>query len=136
YRGSGRRWVLLAVNLRAMKVSPAGEYEKVQCRIRFRIARSGEPCQGDHERSLLLGGCGRFLALGAVLRAGLFPLGDSLAIEHAPNNVVANAGKITHAAAADQDDRVFLEIVSFTANVGRDLLAVGQPNPRHLPQSG
>src|SRR4051812_12494142 len=33
YRGSGRRWVLLAVNFRAMKICPAGVLES--CPVEF-----------------------------------------------------------------------------------------------------
>src|SRR4051795_7801164 len=42
-----------------------------------------------------------FRALGAVLRAGLPAVLDTLGVEHAAEHVVANAGKVAHTAAAD-----------------------------------
>src|SRR5436853_1398385 len=47
-----------------------------------------------------------FRALGAVLGAGLPSILDALGVEHAAKHVIANAGKIAHAAAADQHDAV------------------------------
>lgn len=40
--------------------------------------------------------------------------------------MVPNAGKIAHAAAADEHDRVLLQVVAFTRNVRNDFAAVGQ----------
>src|SRR6188768_1184998 len=56
-------------------------------------------------------------ALRAVLRAALFPVGHARSIEGAANNVVANAWKVFHTAAADQADRVLLEVVALARNV-------------------
>ena len=50
----------------------------------------------------------------------------------AANDVVANAGKILHTAAANEHDRVLLEVVSFAGDVGGDFEAVGQANTRRL----
>src|SRR5271165_5673060 len=86
--------------------------------------------------SFLLGRGRGLLALGAVLGAGLLPLGNALAVEHAPNNMVAHAGQVADAAAAHQDDRVFLEVMPFATDIGRDLLAVGETYPRHLAEGG
>ena len=38
---------------------------------------------------------------GAVLGAGLLPVGDALRVEDAAHNVIAHAGQIADAAAAD-----------------------------------
>src|SRR5690606_21555773 len=67
-------------------------------------------------------------ALGAVLGAGLAALGDAGGVERTAHGVVAHARQILDAAAADQHDRVFLQVVAFAADVGDDLEAVGQSN--------
>ena len=77
---------------------------------------------------------GGLLALGAVLGAGLLALGDALAVEHAADDVVADARQVADAAAPHQDDRVLLEVVPLAADVGGDFLAVGEPDSRHLAQ--
>src|SRR6202012_4160010 len=51
--------------------------------------------------------------LRAVLRARLLAVLDTLGIERAANDVIANAGKILHATAADHDHGVFLKVVAF-----------------------
>lgn len=40
--------------------------------------------------------------------------------------MVANAGKVANAAAADEHDRVLLQVVAFTRDVRDDFAAVGQ----------
>ena len=52
----------------------------------------------------------------------------------AANDVIAHAGQVLDAAAADQHHRVLLQVVPFARNVARHLEAVGQPHPRHLAQ--
>src|SRR5436190_7920788 len=51
-------------------------------------------------------------ALGAVLRTALLAVGDARGVERAADDVIANAREILHAAAADEDDRVLLQVVS------------------------
>src|SRR5271166_3760265 len=86
--------------------------------------------------SFLLGRGRGLLALGAVLGAGLLPLGNALAVEHAPNNMVSHTGQVADAAAAHQDDRVFLEVMPLATDIGCDLFAVGETHPRHLAEGG
>jgi hypothetical protein len=50
--------------------------------------------------------------------------------------VVADAGQILYAASSDENDAVFLEVMTLSGNVGDDLLAIRQADPRDLPQSG
>src|ERR1700743_3424889 len=50
--------------------------------------------------------------LGAVERTALLAVLDALGVEHAADDVIAHAGKILHAAAADQHNAVFLEVVA------------------------
>src|SRR5690606_9511895 len=64
--------------------------------------------------------------LGAVFRTALAAVVDAAAIERAAHDVVAHARQILDAAAADQHDRVLLQVVAFAADVARDLEAVRQ----------
>src|SRR5262249_29158989 len=85
---------------------------------------------------LLLGGArgGGLLALRPILGARLLAFADTLAVEHAPDDVIPHARQVADPAAADQHDRVLLEVVPLAADVRGDLLAVGEPHPRHFPQ--
>src|SRR5437764_4983535 len=81
----------------------------------------------------MLGLLGLF-ALGAVLRTALLaPLGAGR-VEGAAHHVIADTGEVLDAAAADQDDGVFLEVVPDPGDVGGDLLAGGEAHARDLPQ--
>src|SRR5205807_8718836 len=76
----------------------------------------------------------RLLALGAVLRAALFaPLGAGR-VEGAADHVVADTGEVLDAAAADEDDRVLLEVVADPRDVRGHLLPGGEANPGDLPK--
>src|SRR5689334_4236976 len=55
--------------------------------------------------------------LGAVLGTALLAVLDTLRVEHAAKDVVANARKVAHTAAADQHDAVLLEVVALTGDV-------------------
>src|SRR4051812_18089303 len=65
-------------------------------------------------------------ALGAVLRTALTPLRHAGTVERAAHGVIAHTGQVFDAAAADQHDRVFLQVVTFAADVADDLEAVRQ----------
>src|SRR5438067_13380387 len=54
-----------------------------------------------------------FRSLGAVKRTALFAVLHALRIEHAADDVVAHAGQVFDAAAAQQHYRMLLQIVSF-----------------------
>src|SRR5688572_23933093 len=73
-------------------------------------------------RYLLLG------ALGAVLGSALAAVGDTGGVERAADDVVAHARQVLHAAAADEDDRVLLQVVPLAGDVGRDLHPVRETN--------
>src|SRR5579863_7373413 len=75
-----------------------------------------------------------FRALGAVLRAALLAAGHAYRIERAANHVIANAGQILHAAAADQHDGVLLQVVADARDVSGYFNAVGQAHARYLAQ--
>src|SRR5690606_2468240 len=71
-------------------------------------------------------------SLRAVLRPPLPPIVDAGAIARAADDVVAHTRQILHAAAANQHDRVLLQVMAFAADVARNLEPVGQANARHL----
>src|ERR1700734_2147123 len=69
-----------------------------------------------------------FRPLGAVERTALPAVLDALRVEHAADNVIADARQVLHAAAAEQHDRVLLQIVALTRDVAHHLIAIGQPH--------
>ena len=69
-----------------------------------------------------------------VLGASLLPIRDALRVEDAADDVIADAGQIAHATAADEHDRVLLKIVAFAGNVGRHFDPVGKADASHLPE--
>ena len=71
----------------------------------------------------------------SVAAAGLFTVGDAQGIEHAADDLVANTGQVADTAAADEHDRVFLQVVALTRDIRGDFLTVGEPYTGHLPQS-
>src|SRR5271170_806738 len=72
--------------------------------------------------------------LGAVFRPALLAVLDSLGVEHAAQDVVAHAGQVLDAAAADHNHRVLLQVVAFARDIADDLEAVGQPHLGDLAQ--
>src|SRR5688572_32426641 len=85
-------------------------------------------------RALRLPSCLRLRALGAVLRSSLLAAGDAHCVERAADHVVANAREVLDAAAADQHQRVLLQVVADPGNVSRHLDAIGEPDARHLAE--
>src|SRR5262249_21766446 len=75
-------------------------------------------------------------SFGSVLRAALTPILDADRVEGPADDVVAHPRQVLHPAAADEDDRVLLEIVSDARDVRRDLDAVREPNARDLAEGG
>src|SRR5215831_8690120 len=73
--------------------------------------------------------------LGAVFGAALLAVLDSGGVERAAHHVVAHAWKVLHAAAANQDDRVFLQVVALASDVADDFEAVGETYLGDLAQS-
>src|SRR5436190_15793630 len=74
-------------------------------------------------------------SLGAVLRARLLARADAAGIEGRPDDLVPEARQVLDAAAADEHDRVLLEVVPLAGDVGADLHAVRQPDARDLAES-
>src|ERR1700679_2239322 len=67
-------------------------------------------------------------ALRTVLRASLLTILDALGIQRATNHVVTHTRQVLHTSAANQHDRVFLQVVAFTTDVRNDFEAVRQTN--------
>src|SRR5664280_736255 len=74
------------------------------------------------------------LLLGAVAATGLIPLTHAGCVERSADHLVTDARQVLHTAAADQHDRVLLEVVAFAGDVGGDLEPTGQPDTGHLPE--
>src|SRR5215468_4221743 len=74
------------------------------------------------------------LLLRAVTAAGLLAPADALGVQGAADDLVAHAGQVADASAADQHDRVLLKVVAHTGDVSGDLDVAGQPHPGDLAQ--
>src|SRR6201994_3740216 len=74
--------------------------------------------------------------LGAIERAALLAVLHALGVEHATDDVIANTRKILHAAAADQHDAVFLQVMAFAGDVAQRFEAGGQTHLGDLAQGG
>src|SRR5690554_3096242 len=81
-------------------------------------------------------GSGFLGTLGTVLGTGLLAVLDTLEVERAAHDVVTHTGQVLHTAAANEHDRVLLQVVAFTADVRNDFVAVGETNFGNLTQSG
>src|SRR5262245_7803329 len=97
-------------------------------------ARDGMPWPGEHARRGLSAGAGPLDGLRTVFRATLLAVAHTTGVERTTHHVVAHAGQILDPAAANQDDRVLLEVVALTRNVGRDLHLVREPDASDLPK--
>src|SRR4026209_3065358 len=76
---------------------------------------------------------GRLRQLRAVLRAALLAVLHALRIERAAHDVVAHAGEVLDAPAADQHHRVLLQVGALAADVADPLETVGQAPFGDLP---
>src|SRR5260370_34975617 len=76
----------------------------------------------------------RLRPLRAILRAPLFPPLHADGVERAADDVIADTRQILHAAAANEHQRVLLQVVADPRNVGGDLDPVRQAHARDLPQ--
>src|SRR5471032_628460 len=84
-----------------------------------------------HEKFLRL-----LLALRAVFRTTLHAALHADGVERAADDVIADAREILDAAAANEHQRVLLEVVADAGDVGRHLDSVRQPHARHLAEGG
>src|SRR5699024_479394 len=82
-----------------------------------------------------LRGMSAFL-LRAVEAAGLPAVLDTGGVEGAADDLVADAGEVFDTATTDENDRVLLEVVPLTRDVGRDLDAAGEAHTCDFAQGG
>lgn len=75
-------------------------------------------------------------AFSAVLGAALFTAIDAEGVEGSTDDVVAYAREVAYAAAADEDDGVFLEVMFFAGDIGSDLFAVGETDAGDFSEGG
>ena len=73
---------------------------------------------------------------GAVTAARLFTTLNASRVERAADDVVTNARQVADTAAADKNDGVFLELVSFARNVNGNFFVVRETNARDAAKSG
>src|SRR3954462_5602628 len=83
-----------------------------------------------------LRGMSALLLLGAVAAASLLTVLDALGVEGAANDLVADTGKVLHPAAANEHDRVLLEVVTNARDVRRDLDTARQAHAGDLAEGG
>jgi hypothetical protein len=76
----------------------------------------------------------RLGTLGTILGAALLAVGDADRIERSTHNVVANSREILDATAADEHDRVLLQVVADAWDVGRNFDPVREANARNLAE--
>src|SRR5690606_18364154 len=74
------------------------------------------------------------LLLRAVTAASLLTPTDTLGVQRAAHDLVADAGQVLHTPAADEHDGVLLEVVTDAGDVGRDLDPAGQAHARDLAE--
>src|SRR5919205_2633337 len=81
-----------------------------------------------------LRGMSALLLLRAVTAAGLLAVADTLRVQRAADDLVADAGKVLHPAAAHEHHRVLLQVVADAGDVGGDLDAAGETDASDLAQ--
>src|SRR5690554_727933 len=74
--------------------------------------------------------------LSTVLGTGLFAILNALKVEGTANDVVTHTGQVLYTTAAHENDRVFLQVVAFTTDVGNHFVAVGKTHFGDFTQSG
>src|SRR6476619_7858803 len=83
-----------------------------------------------------LRGISALLLLRAVTATGLLAVLDTLGVQRAADDLVADTGEVLHPAAADEHDRVLLEVVTDARDVRRDLDAARQAHAGDLAEGG
>src|SRR5439155_6826405 len=79
-------------------------------------------------------GAARLLRLGAVLGPALLPTLHAAGIQRPAHDVVAHPRQVLDAAAADEHDRVLLQIVPLAGDVAGHLDPVREPDARYLAE--
>src|SRR5436190_13713742 len=76
------------------------------------------------------------LLLGAVAAASLLTVLHGLGVERATDDLVTDTRQVLHPTAADEHDRVLLQVVTLTRDVGGDLDAAAQAHTGDLAKGG
>src|SRR3989338_5510141 len=92
------------------------------------MGRSGER-RMESEKLLLR-------TFGSIETASLLPVLHTFRIQDSPDDVVADSREVFHTSSADEHNRVFLEVVAFSHDVGIHLMAVRQAHTGNFPESG
>src|SRR6201996_6991559 len=99
---------------------------------------SGEPYTGSVTSCRFaagpLRGISALLLLRAVAAASLLAGADALGLKRAADDLVADARQVTDTAAADEHDRVLLQVVPHARDVGGDFDLARQPDAGDLAQ--
>ena len=74
-------------------------------------------------------------SLSTVFGTGLTSVSNACGIQCTSDDVVSGTGKVLNTAASDQNNAVFLQIVSFTGNVACYFDSVGKTNSGDLSKS-
>src|SRR5690606_4912460 len=85
------------------------------------------------------GGAGQVLflrTLGTVLGAALLTTVNTGGIQGAAHGVVTHTRQVLHPATTNQDHGVFLQVVTFTTDIGGDFVAIGQTHTADFTQRG
>src|SRR5262245_15021110 len=82
---------------------------------------------------LVLGPLG-LRALRAVFRPPLLAALDAPGAERSANHVISDTRQVLHTAAADEHQRVLLQVVADAGDIGGDFDAVGQADAGHLAE--
>src|SRR5207302_568715 len=73
-------------------------------------------------------------AFRAVLRSRLLASGNAGRVQRATHNVVTHAWQVLHTAAADEHDRVLLQVMANAGDISGDFDPVGQTHARDFAQ--
>src|SRR5215212_2029476 len=111
----------------------AGSVRSRRLRTRLRTRR-GAGLQRPGARELCGEGSTSRTSFRAVLGAALAAVADAGRVEAAANHLVAKTRQVADASATNQNDRVLLEVVPFSRDVGADFHPVRQPHAGDLAQ--
>ena len=132
YRGSGRSEVLEAVILPMSAISSDAYLSSV---IYVGRARRSPSSRGTNQATITILNS-QLCLFRTVTAARLLSTIHTQRIAATAYDLITNPWKVANTTTTDQNNRVLLKVMAFTGNVNRDFLAIAQPNPRDLTQSG
>src|SRR5438094_5174957 len=102
------------------------------CRRDIFSLNAGSSLRLDHRKGLLLFAfasgafCTSFRTFSTVLRPAATAPVHSKAVKGPPNDMIPHSWQVLHPTAADQHDRVLLQVMTFPRNIGDHFLPVCQ----------